>query len=241
MELSSFNKEHKYSVNIEFTSHEACQFFILYECLGPIQKKIFHYLQRFCKNSTLVYPRQSVIAKEVECSREYVNRTIKKFVLYKWLTSIRRGKRTSNLYYIDHKLLDLDILNRCSYYRQNVEITSPITPTFLNPNPNPRTSLYTGSISPKSQENHHKSKVVEIPGYINAFNIPLEDKIILSVCGKDITNYAIDRAKADKRLGKQIDDVPRYIVGIAKNQAKSQGINIWPSYHETFRYYQRKT
>lgn len=104
------------------------EFFLHYDKLGKIQKKIWQLAVWYSKRYPLAFPKQEKIANRLDCSRKHVNRTFSLFQRLGWMTLISRGPRqTKGLCICDH-LLQVDVVKR--EYFKRVEVTSKVTHSY---------------------------------------------------------------------------------------------------------------
>jgi hypothetical protein len=69
--------------------------------LGALEKIVYALLRHYARQDGRCFPGQARLAAEVPCSREHVNRCLKKLAGFKLITIQQCGQGLPNLYWIE--------------------------------------------------------------------------------------------------------------------------------------------
>lgn len=171
--------------------------------LSPNQQKIFRYLHWFCQSHHVVKPSQRHIAETVGCSRDTVIQTIKLFIKFNWLTTIKKAWRTC-IYIVSESLLNLDLDSKETFKKDpNAHLSQPPEKQEPTPNPtidptiNPTHSKYSINYTMNVNENvavqstNLKETTTKTHQQLNKLPITEQDKHLLSRYNQNILLPAI--------------------------------------------------
>lgn len=217
---------------------ERKEFLKKYAPLTNLQKELFKLLQWSFIHQPAVFGCHKYFAKKLGCTREYVCRMMKKFLIYKWITWVSRGKWRSNQYTMSPTLAILEV-DKVKMFTKG-SITPSITPNYLNTKKQTSEGKNGGFYQDiNSKKMASKEKMIKIPERIDRLNLPYDIKLKLSMVPEAIFQSALDSAKWKKDNGWQIKDPNKYVAGSALKMAKDQGMSLnWPAYYESMKNYQ---
>jgi hypothetical protein len=69
--------------------------------LGALEKIVYTLLRHYARSDGHCFPGQARLAAEVPCSREHVNRCLKRLANFKLITIQQRGQGLPNVYWIE--------------------------------------------------------------------------------------------------------------------------------------------
>lgn len=218
--------------NLKVTTDLHWDFYLEYDQLGFLQKKIWDVSVWWVRKFPNAFPSQERIAQEVGCSRKHVNKTFAKFQKLGWMNLSSRGIKHSKIIGIPNHLLAIDVIDRKAF--RKVEVTTQVThsKSYVNKN----TSLETGaSFRDRKQRTGPPEKRLEIPGYVQKTKLSLKHKLKLSLVPQNIYEQALESTKyqhAQGNLGDNPERIERYMVGTAIKMAKDRHMKIdWPLYY----------
>lgn len=207
-----------------------------FSILSPLQKKFFRLLQWSFRKQPKVFPGQQHLADILKCSREWVNKMLRKFFSFGWITWISRGRKRSNEYQMPPELVSLDLSKNQSLTKES--FTPPFT--HIPMNTSRTTSIReTGSLNEKFvKKRAYEKRIIHIPERIDRFKIPYEIKLKLSMVPEGILNLALETARHQSKKGWQISHENNYVAGTAIRMAQKQNIKLdWPAYYSSMKNY----
>jgi len=193
------------------------EFFLIFDRLGSKAQKIFRNIQFFCQKYPTAFPSQGKIAECSDCSREYVNKIMKRFFELGWLMTESRGNRRSKIIYMDDMVLSIDTMKK--NYWKRIEFTREFTHK-LSYTP----AKYDSRSIVRNEERELIKKRLEAFGFSGDELMKMQTlpwhivEKMLNVC-KSIGPKVMQRDKIKSK-----EDLPKYMVGIALNLARQAGI-----------------
>lgn len=191
-------------ISLNISQDDKWNFFVLYDKLGPLQKKIWQRIVWYVKKYPNANPSQFKISVNIPCSRKHVNRTLALFKRHGWLSLISRGLRRTKTLFIPYHLLMIDVSKR--EYLRKLEVTSEVTHSY-------------SSIYPRTRK---KTGALEMPIRIQKMKISWENKVKLSLIPEKYLDWALESAKLDQKKGKIFTNPESYVVGTAIKMALKQ-------------------
>lgn len=235
----NFNEESKNGAKIEviISQNELWEFFSIYDSLTPLQKKIFQYMQWFAINKPSNFVCQFTVSNKLKCSREYVNKILKRFQLYGWITWMPRGKRRSNLYFMPPKIACIQVHKKEQLMKQL--FTFKFTPSYLSTKKS-KTSYEepkTGKLDPPlRKEKKPPDRILPISSHVKNLDLPFEVKLKCSLVPENYYALAVESMNWRQENG-GVANIANYIGGAVIKRAKKNGLELnWAAYYETLRY-----
>lgn len=240
--------------SVKVDQANSIDFFLKYDTLGPLQKKIFKCIQWYCLSFSISFPRQEIISKKVGCSRKHVNKTFSLFKKWGWIRVESRGFRSSKRVVMPLKILEMQVTKNHRFMRQ--EVTSEVTHSYLNkerkntsipPTPlkvrfrKPKTGVsikeFTEKIPPPPQQ---PNNILKIPRYLQETQLSFEEKLKLSLVTEGNYRGALELTQYKYKNGFKIHNVKNYVIGAAlKMEEKSRKLN-WCAYYNTLNFEKAK-
>lgn len=205
------------ALTLQLDTDELYDFFVLFDNLSPLRKRIWMKIVAMCRRWTISIPSQSTIAKWCKCSRSAVSEAYRIFQDYGWLVLQSRGWKRSKKHFISESKKQIDMQNR--RYFKRVEATYRATHTVSSYKKN--TSVKpTGEISIRER---FKNRGIPL-------SVQLKLSMVTEACFEEA--YFQCMKKADK--GFKPDDECKYLCGVALSIAQKRGERLnWPAYYYT--------
>lgn len=198
------------------------QFLNTFPLLTKVQKRVWEYLRWYSQKFRHVFPSHKTIAEAVQCCRDSVIESVKKFVELGWIGTKKRCFRSS-LYFMATELIEIDSRDPKTFQRQ-----------FPQPNP-PKSDKHSDSISDtsicihqlelmndsKGSENVQHldaKKEAEIPHILRELPMPISDKHKLSRFSERVLARAIEQAQTYVQKGYRIRVLAAYLTDACKRE-----------------------
>lgn len=223
--------QHENRYSLEITESFLFEFYKHYDKLGTKQKKIFQFVQWYCRRFPAAFPRQETIAERVGCTRKHVNRTLQVFQNLGWLYLCSRGCKRSKILCLVDSLVVLQISKR-QYFRKT-EVTTQVTHSSSKAK-----HKASGGLSFLGIE-RSENETLTIPDFLQKAKLSLDQKLKLSMLPESYYRRAIETTDYKMKSGKLPKDRERlnsYMVGAAIGMAKKDNYQIpWRKYYQSLK------
>lgn len=204
-------------LTLQIDADEKYEFFVLYDQLSPLRKKIWNKIADRCRAWTDMKASQSKIAEWCECSRSAISEALRLFQNYGWINLQSRGWKKSKRVHMPHTKQQIDVNNR-NYFKE-VRATYKATHTI-----------------PTYRKNTGKKDtgLIDICQRFKKKEIPIEVQLKLSMVSEYARQEAFYQCQKKAKKGFKPDDEARYIAQVAIKIAVKNGEKLdWPSYFYT--------
>lgn len=209
---------------------EIVNFTAVFPSITPLQKRIYRYVQWYCRTYTCAFPSHARIAKICRCHRDTVIQALKKFRELGWLHWIKRAYKSS-IYIIGKVLLWLDISNPKTFRKKKPTSDPTSDPTLLIELDSTKRNVSSGGEENPQKEakndnenvqNSKKSAQNKIPYMLNNLPLSQHDKKMLSRYTDHVLNLAIETARTYQQKGFRILNLAGFLTWSAKDCVKKR-------------------